>query len=161
MSHYYRTFYNRGPMERVSEDEASRIGVYVIEETTPIHRYRRFFEGEFDSVIYPEMNNPDGALADLKSRHEHVPAIIYSPPEPTESGGYKWREWHVNSDAMVEWIAEEEFRADTSPVRSSRYTPSGELKRFTDYVYNHEDVLIELVHHDGDGHVTMTEEVDP
>jgi hypothetical protein len=161
MSHYYKTFYNRGPMEQITEQEANRIGVYVVEETHPIHRYKRFFEGKFDSVVYAHASSPENAIADLKSRQERVPAIIYSSPETTPAGGYKWREWHAKSDGSVEWIAEEEFRADTSPVRSSRYTPSGQLRRFTDYIYNHEDVLIELVHHDGDGNITMTEEVDP
>ena len=158
---YYKVFYNHGPMEPLTEAEAKSSDIYISKDDRSVPRYKRFIDGKLHSIVYPGVSDPASVIADLIAGHEGVPAIAFSSPERTATGGYKWREWHMSVDGSIEATVEQEFGGDDRQLRLSRYTNGGVLAGFTDYIYDHENTLTELVHRDGQGTVKMREDVDP
>lgn len=158
MKRYFEKFYNDEPMAEISEATARERGTYTVEDDTSIRRYRRFIDGQLDTIIYAGWHDATAPLADLREIKGGVEAQIFSPVMRLPHGGRKWRTWYVNAAGNVKKILEPEFDAEGQFLQESLRSPDGELVSYTVYHYDRDGHLLELVTHAPDGTVTSRQD---
>jgi hypothetical protein len=158
MSRYFEKFYNDEPMVEISEEVARERGTYTVEDNLPMRRYRRFIDGQLDTIIYAGWDDPTEPLTDFRGIKSGVEAQIFSPVERLPHGGRRWRTWYVDAAGSVKKIREPEFAADSSFLRTSLRRPDGELVSYTVYHYDRDGYLLELVTHAPDGTITSRQD---
>src|ERR1044071_382527 len=158
MKRYFEKFYNDEPMVEIAEATARERGAYTVEDSTSMRRYRRFIDGQLDTIIYAGWDDATAPLTDFREIKSGVEAQIFSPVERLPHGGRRWRTWYVNAAGNVKKILEPEFDAQGQFLQETLRTADGELVSYTVYHYDRDGYLLELVTHAPDGTVTSRQD---
>ncbi len=159
MTRYFRQFFNADPMTELSEADAHASGTYAEQVGGALPHYRTYLEHRLHAVTYAGDDDPAPAMAHHRAQYPDVPAHIHSPPRRDEHG-VQWRTWYVEPGGTVEKILDHELDAAGNYLKVSYRGPDAELRSYTEYHYDDEQTLTEVVTYNPDGTVLNRQDAD-
>jgi hypothetical protein len=156
---FFDGFFNSDPMTEISAAEAAAERTHAEEVPGPPLHYLLKARERLVTVAYPGWTCPDEPAAYHRATYPGTRCTVYSPVTRTDR--VRWRGWYFDGDGVLTKLLDPEFDERGRMLQQSYRGPDGELRSWSEYVYDHDLDLVEIVTRDPSGQITFREKVEP